>query len=115
MNKMSEYEVCKRLAEMLGRLSALEARIRDMVREAEKLPKIEQKEVMSVIDVAHYMGYSKQTVYRLAKIGKIPCYKPNGGRLCFKRAEIDAYAFSNKRASSAELNEKASNILNGGV
>ncbi|NTU68446.1 MAG: helix-turn-helix domain-containing protein [Chlorobiaceae bacterium] len=50
---------------------------------------------LDTIQAAAYIGRSRSTLYRLAKSGKIPYTRPNRGKLCFRRFDLDAYMASN--------------------
>ncbi len=46
------------------------------------------KETLPVEQVAKMLFLSVDTVYKLARAGKIPCSRPNDGKLIFKAQEI---------------------------
>jgi excisionase family DNA binding protein len=104
-------------------LSSLISMIKDM--EDEPLPvvtattpvviattKEEYPEWLSTEKVAQFTGYSKAYIYHLVYQRKIPCYKPNGQRLFFKKSELENFLFRGKQATGYELSNKADEILN---
>jgi excisionase family DNA binding protein len=74
-----------------------------------------QKEIMSVDEAAEYCGYSKGYIYKLVSLMEIPCHKPTGKRLFFKRSELDDFASRGKQYTNYELRDKAAEIINGGT
>ena len=78
-----------------------------------KLDRIEkllltQKNVLNFSDVELYTNLSKSYLYELTSSGGIPCYKPNGKHLYFKKEEIEDWLLSNKKVTNIELDELAS-------
>ena len=67
-----------------------------------------QKNVLNFSDVELYTNLSKSYLYELTSSGGIPCYKPNGKHLYFKRQEIEDWLLSNKKVTNIELDELAS-------
>lgn len=50
---------------------------------------------LSVIEIAHYLGISKETVYRWVESSKIPAHKI-GKQWKFKISEVDRWITSGK-------------------
>jgi len=78
-----------------------------------KLDRIEkllltQKNVLNFSEVELYTNLSKSYLYELTSSGGIPCYKPNGKHLYFKKDEIEDWLLSNKKVTNIELDELAS-------
>jgi excisionase family DNA binding protein len=73
------------------------------------------KENMTISDAADYCGYSKSYLYQLIHRGEIPFHKPMGGRIFFKRKELDDFIARGKRDAGYELQSKAAAVLNGEV
>ncbi|MFP3042049.1 helix-turn-helix domain-containing protein [Treponema primitia] len=69
---------------------------------------------MNLSEAAAYTGLSKTYLYKLIHLKKIPCYKPTGGRVFFKREELDQFIFRGKQSADYELNMLAEQILTGG-
>ena len=59
-------------------------------------------------DAAAYLHLSKTYLYRLVYLGKIACHKPSGGKLFFKKEDLDAFCFQNRRAANFEHGIKPS-------
>ena len=83
----------------------------------ERLARIESlvlmgaKEVLTLDECAMYTGYSRNYIYRLTSQRAIPCYKPGGGKICFRKSEIERWMLSNRQATATELNRTASTIV----
>lgn len=69
---------------------------------------------MTIEETEAYTGYSKSYLYKLTSGGKIPHYKPMGGRVFFKREELDDFMCRGRMAADYELAEKAEAILTRG-
>ena len=50
-------------------------------------------------DVMKILGISKRTLYRYVSEGILPCYKPTGGRLFFKRTDVENLISGGLKAS----------------
>ncbi len=66
----------------------------------------DDKEIMGVNEVAAFLKVSRHTIYRMTHKREIPHYK-KGGKLYFKRSEIEAYRDSGKQLTQDEFNEQA--------
>jgi len=75
---------------------------------------LEQKTVLNFNEVAEYTGLSKSHLYKLTSTGGIPCYKPTGKKIYFKKEEIDDWLLRNKKLSAQEIDDKAENYIVGG-
>jgi excisionase family DNA binding protein len=67
-----------------------------------------QKNVLNFSEVKLYTNLSTSYLYQLTSTGGIPCYKPSGKHLYFKRDEVEKWLLSNRRATNIELDELAS-------
>ena len=47
-----------------------------------------EKSFLNFKEVLELLGVSRSTLYKLSASGKIPHYKPTGGKLFFKRTEL---------------------------
>ena len=54
------------------------------------------KTILTLEEVAKYTNYSKSYIYKLTSRREIPCYKPNGKQLYFKRTEIEEWLLIGK-------------------
>jgi len=70
-----------------------------------------QKTVLNFDEAANYTGLSKSYLYKLSCSGGVPCYKPNGKTLWFNRIELDQWLMRNRKATNAEIEAKAENIV----
>lgn len=61
------------------------------------------KTILTLEEVAEYTNYSKSYIYKLTSRREIPCYKPNGKQLYFKRTEIDEWLLSNRKMTNKEI------------
>ncbi|MDR0759248.1 MAG: helix-turn-helix domain-containing protein [Treponema sp.] len=97
-------------------LSTLISVIKDTEEEPHPYPVIktveEYPELLSVSKAAEFIGVSRGSLYRFIHERKIPCYKPSGKRVYFKRSELENFLFRNKQFASYEIAEKAEDILN---
>jgi excisionase family DNA binding protein len=69
--------------------------------------------MMNVQEAAAYLGISKYYLYQLAEKSRIASYKPTGGRIFFRRDDLERFLFNGRRAARFELEQKAETILNG--
>jgi len=67
---------------------------------------------LNVDRAADYLGVTTGAMYDMVHAKKVSCYKPSLKCLYFKKADLDAYAFRNRKASNFELSEKADELLN---
>jgi excisionase family DNA binding protein len=75
---------------------------------------LENKTVLNFDEVAEYTGLSKSHLYKLTSTAGIPCYKPSGKKIYFKKTEIDDWLLRNKKLSAQEIDDKAENHIAGG-
>ena len=80
-----------------------------------KLKKIEQstlsaKDIMNTDEAANYTRLSKSYLFKLTSTGGIPCYKPHGKLLYFKRSELEDWMLQNRKMTNKEIEEKAINL-----
>jgi excisionase family DNA binding protein len=67
---------------------------------------------INILEAAAFTGYSKNYLYNMIQRGKIPHYKPNNGRVFFKREDLEKFLFGRGVATYQSLAEKAERILN---
>ena len=70
-----------------------------------------QKNVLNFSELKLYTNLSESYLYELTSTGGIPCYKPNGKKLYFKKQEIEDWLLSNRKATNIELDELASSHI----
>ncbi|MDR0448784.1 MAG: helix-turn-helix domain-containing protein [Treponema sp.] len=62
---------------------------------------------LSVDGAAAFTGLSKNYIYRLIYLKKIPHYKPMGGRVFFKQEELEKFIFRNRQGVDYEVESHA--------
>ena len=70
---------------------------------------------MSVSAAAEFLGFSKPYLYKLIHLGRIACYKPEGGKVVFKQEDLEAFIFRGRKAADYELADCADALLSGGA
>jgi len=65
-------------------------------------------------EAAAFTSLKPSYLYKLACLGKIPFYKPRGGRLYFTRADLENFMLRGRRAADYERDGQADAFLNGG-
>ena len=65
------------------------------------------KTVLNLEEVLLYTGLSKSYMYKLTSTGSIPCYKPQGKHIFFKKSEVENWLLRNKKITSKEMEEIA--------
>ena len=68
---------------------------------------VAQKEVLTVDDVAQILGTTKNNIYRMTHERTISFYKPQNGKIYFKRTEIEQWQLRNRKASIYETQQQA--------
>ncbi|WP_234111558.1 MULTISPECIES: helix-turn-helix domain-containing protein [Chryseobacterium] len=69
------------------------------------------KDFLDVSEAAAFLGVTKGWMYKLNYHKIIPYYKPHGKKIYYKREDLLSYLSGGKHYSSAELNERANEIL----
>jgi excisionase family DNA binding protein len=57
---------------------------------------ITTKNVLNFDEAVEYTGFKRSYLYKLTATGKIPCYRPYGKMLFFKREELEEFLTTNK-------------------
>lgn len=65
------------------------------------------KEVLSLDECAAYTGLSVNHIYRLTSQRQIPFYKPMGGKIYFKKSEIENWLLQGRQATNSEISSQA--------
>jgi excisionase family DNA binding protein len=63
-----------------------------------------ERAALSIEEAAEFLGLKKNYLYRLVYLKKIPYYKPTGGKLFFKKTELEEFIFRNHQCPSYEEN-----------
>tara|TARA_B100002049_G_C16083980_1_gene378429 strand:+ start:1259 stop:1510 length:252 start_codon:yes stop_codon:yes gene_type:complete len=71
----------------------------------------ESKEILTIKDISRLYDLSLSAVYKLTHGKKIPHYKPSGGKVYFKKSEVENYFLSNRVSSQLEIDRLGSKHL----
>lgn len=80
--------------------------IHDRLDRLEHISLLAAKDVLNLDEAAMYTGFKKGFIYRLTSEKRIPHYK-KGGKLLFRKDELEAWLTENKILSGAEINSRA--------
>lgn len=69
------------------------------------------KEVLNFKEACIHIDVSSSHMYKLTSRKKIPHYCPQGGRLYFKRSELDEWLLRNRIGTQDEIEKQAANYL----
>ena len=69
-----------------------------------------KKEVLTSKEASVYLGLSLGYLYKLTGKSKIPAYKPNDGKLYFRRMDLNRWMLSKRRAIRSELTDAAEGL-----
>jgi len=98
---MSENEII-RLGERIEKMLQLMKRIEKMLLQQTLL----HKEVLNSKETATYMGLSVSGVYKLRRKSNLQGYRPNNGRLYFKRMDVYNWMLSTALGSISDQKKK---------
>ena len=70
-----------------------------------------QKTVLKLDEVILLTGLSKSYLYKLTSTGGIPCYKPQGKYIFFKKTEVENWLLQNRKSTTIEIDEMANNHI----
>ena len=62
-------------------------------------------------EAVDFTGYAKSYLYKLMCQGRVPYYRPTGGRAVFNPDEIRAFMSRGRRSADYELADRADAIL----
>ena len=65
------------------------------------------KEVLSIEECSVFTSLSVNHLYRLTSQRAIPFYKPMGGKIYFKKSEVEDWLLQGRQATNCEINSKA--------
>ena len=99
MKETTEQILSKKIEELTIKLESIEKLL------------LTQKNVLNFSEVKLYTNLSKSYLYELTSSGGIPCYKPNGKQLYFKKQEIEDWLLSNRKVTNIEIDELASSHI----
>jgi len=69
---------------------------------------------LTVFQAAEFLNLSTGYIYILVHQKKLASYKPNGKKLYFKQADLEAYAYGKRTLSNQEMSAEADRVLVGG-
>lgn len=72
----------------------------------QELPPFLKKEILSFQEALQYLDLSESSLYKLTSDKKITFYKPNGGKLYFKKENLDSWMLQNPCKSIKVLEEE---------
>ncbi|WP_312083489.1 helix-turn-helix domain-containing protein [Epilithonimonas hominis] len=64
-----------------------------------------QKAILSLKEAAEYMGVSESTLYKMTSARTITFYKPNNGKIYFKRVDLNNWMLQNEVKSVTQREE----------
>lgn len=97
---------------IISRLDKIEILLEQILNKKDlQLGKDSRVEIMTVEDVANYLGYTKHHIYKLTMNNEIPHSKP-GKRLLFIKKDIDDWIMQYKRKTRDEIEIEAMNYIN---
>ena len=64
-----------------------------------------QKAILSLKEAAEYMGVSESTLYKMTSARTITFYKPNNGKIYFKRVDLNNGMLQNEVTSVTQREE----------
>ncbi len=67
---------------------------------------IEQKTILTFKEATDYLGISESSLYKLTSSCAITFYKPNGGKIYFKREDLDKWMLQNEVKSVTQREEE---------
>ncbi len=70
-----------------------------------------QKEIFNFNEACLYVDLSSSHLYKLTSTNSIPCYCPQGKKLYFRRSELDQWLTSNRKKTTDEVEQQASNYI----
>lgn len=65
------------------------------------------KDVLSIEECATFTSLSVAHLYRLTSQRTIPFYKPMGGKIYFKKSEIENWLLQGRQATESEIKSQA--------
>ena len=97
---------------IVQRLEAIErllCQLKDM-QGVKNVPENDENKIMNVKQLAEYLSLSVPTIYSKMSRMEIPNYK-RGGRVYFKKAEIDEWITETRRKTRFEIERDAINYM----
>lgn len=79
------------------------------IKKEQQLPKmqlISSKEILSFKEALTYLDVSKSFLYKLTSRRQIQFFKPNGGKIYFKKSVLNEWMQRNEYKTAQDLKEK---------
>lgn len=70
------------------------------------------KEVLTTTEAASFLSMSQNQIYKLNAAGKIPSYRPTGGKVFYLKEELIEWILSSRRATVKDINFKTIKSFN---
>ena len=70
-----------------------------------------QPKPLTLKEAAEFLDFSRSYLYRLTSQGRVPCYKPEGKRVYFDRAELVNWLKRNRILPQEEIEETAASYI----
>ena len=83
----------------------------DKLTSIESLLVATQPKPLTLKEAAEFLDFSRSYLYRLTSQGRVPCYKPEGKRIYFDRAELVNWLKRNRIRPQEETEEKAASYI----
>lgn len=80
--------------------------------ELQKLQIVTQKQILTFKEATLYLGLSSSSLYKKTSARTINFFKPNNGKIYFKKSDLDTWVLSNEQKSIENLaNEISSHLI----
>lgn len=73
---------------------------------------IAQKQILSFKEALLYLDLSSSFLYKLTSQKAIPFSKPNGGKIYFRKSDLDNWMLSNIQKTKEEAEQGIMNYIN---
>lgn len=70
------------------------------------------QDYLTVPEAAEFLKTTEKYIRKLAYERRLPVYRPLGGRLFFKKSELEALFENSRQPPKAELEDRATALLN---
>ncbi|HOO02699.1 MAG TPA: helix-turn-helix domain-containing protein [Rectinema sp.] len=69
-------------------------------------------EFLNIQETAEFLKTTKAYIYKLVHTRRLPFYKPLGGKVYFRKSELEKLFENSRIPTQEELNAKATGLLN---
>lgn len=69
------------------------------------------KEFIDMEDMQKLTGFSRSYIYKLTSKREIPFYRPHGGKIFFKRQEVEDWIESSRVSSVSEISSRSAYLV----